>query len=130
MSRRRGFNLLEILFSVFLFGLALLGLVQAYIYSIGADRGGRQREDISGIASRVMAETEAAMRRSPAQFQLPHARPRAAWPDTAGVFYQVDEQSVSSSLKQITVTVTYSDSATHQQRDYRLWALVRNFHSP
>ena len=128
--RRRGFNLLEILFSVFLLAVAVLGLLQAYIFSIGADRGGRQREDITGIASQVMAQVESDLRRSPQHFLLPHSRPRVGWPEVAGVFYQVDEEVVSPSLKQITVTVSFADTATHREKDYKLWSQVRNFHPP
>ncbi|MBS2037943.1 prepilin-type N-terminal cleavage/methylation domain-containing protein [bacterium] len=126
--KRRGFNLIEILCCVVIFALSLLTLLQAYLYSIRAGRGDRQRDEVVGLASLVLTRIETELQRSPENFQKQYSCTQVPWPEMKGVTYNVDEAVLSPSLKAITVTVYYPDKTYATPREYQLWAEVKSFH--
>ncbi len=118
LLRRRGFNLAEVMVSLLLITIAVLGLVSVHIYSARAAQGNRGRHTASLLAASRLHALEEAVRQD---FAVSVAAAKAPDPDQPDYQVEVLETLPEPTLKRVEVRVSW-DSKEGPQR-YDLWTL-------
>lgn len=126
---RRGFSLAEIMVSLFLLSLAMLGLISAYVYSLRAADHGRERDDITQYATQIMGEIEAVSRRNSSYYNINQSRRRTPCGDSRGqLFYAVDDQALSIRMKKITLVIYAPGERGAPEIEYPFWLELRDLY--
>lgn len=115
---RRGLNLAEVMVSLLLISIAVLGLVSVHLYSARAAQGNRSRHTASVLAASTMHQTEERVRQD---FSVSVASPRQAHPEAAGYEYEILETLPEPTLKRVEVRVFWQTREGAQQ--YAIWTM-------